>query len=270
MPIPVRTVESKTIVGSQLIGVRQRLDPSKQVTGVAPTETGPPVLYPLDGAIYDNGLYQYSDIQPSCLIGDPAAVNSQIAVKAKEVAVDALKVPIVLEEAAVASAVVIGNVIYLRYISGTTTYANLNTLMNANATITGSFVVSLPGSGAGLVDAQDPLAFTEPTPAESVLDTAGLFKFAGMNFTFILTSIALNCGVAANPSTADAYIQDIGGGNKMQILSAVSGDNIMHDIGIPFMPSQEIIVSESVSGIPAGGADKYVTLYLVKANIVWP
>jgi hypothetical protein len=255
MPIPVRTVESKTIVGSQLIGVRQRLDPSKQVTGVAPTETGPPVLYPLDGAIYDNGLYQYSDIQPSCLIGDPAAVNSQVAVKAKAITVDALKVSIVLEEAAVASAVVIGNVIHLRYISGTTTYANLNTLMNANATITGSF---------------DPLAFTEPTPAESVLDTAGLFKFAGMNFTFILTSIALNCGVAANPSTADAYIQDIGGGNKMQILSAVSGDNIMHDIGIPFMPSQEIIVSESVSGIPAGGADKYVTLYLVKANIVWP
>jgi len=68
--IPTRTLESKTIVGSSLVGVRQRVIRTDQFTGAAPIVAGPPQVDPLDGAMFDSDLYLYADIQAECLVGD--------------------------------------------------------------------------------------------------------------------------------------------------------------------------------------------------------
>jgi hypothetical protein len=245
--------------------VRQRVKLAGQFNGVAPVVTGPPQIDPLDGAMFDGDNYLYADVQPSCLIGDPADVNAQLILKAKTQAVDAkaMKV-VVLDDTAVSVRFTGSRYIEIRINTGTTTYTQIETALGLHADITANFVVVKPGSGSVVAVPQpDPLLFLEPALVQAVQDDGGLFKFTPGNRAVTLKSIALVCGAG---SVVDAFIQDKGGANPRKILSALSGVADDHIVNVPFLSSEEVVIEETASGVPIG-ADKYVTLYLVKETV---
>lgn len=259
--IPTRTLGSKTIVGSSLVGVRQRVVRTGQFTGVAPVVTGPPQIDPLDGAMFDSDLYLYADIQAECLVGDLADVNGQVLFKeldqdayAKDVTVEAVPGAALLVN-------IVGRKIRITFVDGTTTYAALLVALAAHPDLPTYFDMALPGTGASNVIAQEGLRFVEPALIQAVQDDGGIFRFTPGPRSISLHSISLVCGAA---SVVDAYIQDRGGANPRQILTGVAGAANDHAIDLPLLSSEEILVEETVSGVPGAGIDKYVTLYLVK------
>lgn len=265
--IPQRTVDSKTIVGHTLVGVRQRVKRLGQFNGVAPViSTSPltPTISPLDGAVFVDDLYTYADIQPFCFIGDPADVNAQVILKAVDPTVDARAIKIEMAEAAALHVAVLGGYrISIEFVPGTTTYAALQAALAADVNISAAFTASLPGTGAPNVVLQD-LTFEDPTPVQAVQDDGGIFVFTPGIRASLLKSISLVCGAG---SVVDVYIQDKGGANPRKILSGVSGVADEHAVGLPFLSSEEIRVVETVSGAPGAGLDKYATLYLVKERV---
>jgi len=262
--IPTRTVESKTIIGNELVAVRQRVKLAAQFNGVAPVITGPPQIDPLDGAYYADGVYMYSDIQPECLIGDPADVNAQVVLKALNTTVDGLGTKVVMSEGA-ALTVRVGApwTIFIEYVPGTTTYALLQAALAADANVAAAFSVTLPGTGAPFVAAGTP-KFVQPTVAQAVQDDGGVFAFTPGPRNVTLKSVSLVCGAG---STVDVYLQDKGGANPRKILAAVSGAADEHAVDVPFLATEEVMVQETASGVPVG-SDKYVTLYLVKEQVL--
>ena len=202
--IPVKVENSKTIVGSSLTAVRQRVKRLEQVTGVDPVITGPPVINPLDGAMFSEDLYLYSDIQRECLLGDPGDVNAQLVLKEKSLTVDAQDIKVVIKDGTALSISIVARTIIITINTGTTTYTLLETALGAHTDVNANFAIIKPGTGAGYVTAQaGPLVFTVPTPAQAVQDDGGVFTFTPGPRGITLHSIALVCGAG---SVVDAYI----------------------------------------------------------------
>jgi len=261
--IPTRTLDSNTLVGHALIGVRQRVDGTKQITGVSPTITGPPAIRPWDGVMFNKDLYTYADIQSECLVGDSANINAQVILKALDETVDAQKMTVTVAESTAASVTVVGRVIRINFVPGVTTYANINAMLGAHPDLPLSLAFILPGTGAPNVFAQDKLYFKQPALTQAVQDDGGIFRFAETERCYTLQAISLVCGAG---STVDAYIQDAGGGHPRKILAGVSGVADDHQIDLPLLSNEEVLIEETVSGGPAPGTDKYITLYLVNTN----
>ncbi|RKY28724.1 MAG: hypothetical protein DRP83_00050 [Planctomycetota bacterium] len=263
--IPLRTIDSKTIVGNNLVGVRQRVIRTGQFNGVAPVVTGPPQIDPLDGAMFASDLYMYADVQPECLVGNLADVNGQVLFKAIDQTVDAKLVTISLIPGTALSVDIVGRLIVITFVNGVTTYAALLVALAAHPDLPTYFDMALPGTGASNVIAQDALTFVEPPLVQAVQNDGGIFMFTPGPRAISLHSISLVCGAG---SIVDAFIRDKGGANPRQILTGVAGAANDHTVDIPLLSSEEIMIQETVSGVPGVGIDKYVTLYLVKDQVL--
>lgn len=259
--VPRRTLESKTIVGNDIVGVRQRIAAAVQISGAAPKVNSPEV-YPLDGAMFRDDLYLYADVQPECLIGDPSDVDAQVIMKAADQTYDVEKMKVVITDGTALSINVVGRVINIVLNTGATTYAALYTALGA-AGLTGLQFIK-PGTGAPLVVAPtDALLFSTPPMAQAVQDVGGLFTFSPGPRSIMVKQLSLVCGAG---SVVSLYFQDKGGGSPRLIASGLDGNSVQHNVEEVLLSSEEVKVVETTKGVPVSG-DKDVTLYLVKERV---
>jgi len=203
-----------------------------------------------------------------CLIGDDTDLEGHCFLKAFTREADAEKMTVrVLEHATVAGVYVIGRRIDIHYVAAVTVYANIVTMLNAHPLLSLHFQAYLPAGGAGatLVTAQeDPLSFTAPALTAVVQDAGGLFTFQASHTPARLRYVALDCGVG---STVTVSASDAGGAYTRVISAGLDGNNQSHNLDYPLLANDLVSVAETVSGTPAPGVNKRVTLYVVKDRV---
>lgn len=106
-------------------------------------------------------------------------------------------------------------------------------------------------------DFGSPAGFLPPT---LIADDGGIFRFPT---GAVVTELRAICGAG---SVLDIYIEEDDGSSSVLVatgLSGVADRHVMAPEGLPVLPSQQLRILETASGVPVG-VDKSLIVYVVK------
>jgi len=251
-------------VGDYASAVRQVVDGSKQITGVAPQvqDTGAGVLTLLQPYLYEKSIYSYGDERRRIVLGDLATPNGSVLLRLQDAVPNDLKVGVEVVDGAAEGVARSSDTFTITLNTGVSTYATLAVTLAADAQFASVFSVDDNNAGAVVATAQALARSVLPPVAPVEAVDGGLFVFGPTHASPLEVHLECGAGSVVTISIVDAD----GTSHPRELLTGVSGDGVRHALADVYMlPEQCLIVEETASGVPAPvGTPKYMTVYVVK------
>lgn len=253
-------------------GIRQLITRTVQVTGIVPVRisAGPITYAEPEPAHFQAGLYQYCEVRPYLILGDPTVPGGFITLRYLPQSVltgpaDDWKCTVAMVAGTAESVAIQNGQIVVTLNTGVSTYASVYATLIANAYFAANIVAVLDGAGGIAATAQAVQSFVMPADTPVEITNGGLFRF-GENYVELL-GIHVELGVG---SVITISVTDSDGVSHPRVLNTgVTGVAAYYPYPalapIVVLPNQCVTVVETVNGVPVA-LPKCITLYGVTAQ----